>query len=62
MEFTEEFISGFCKAQNQSRTVLCEFEVAPDGSRQMVSCDCAFGKCQHTKDCLLMKSYCSDST
>ena len=54
-EITEEFISGFCKAQNQSRSLICEMEVMPDGSKKLLSTDCAYGKCEHTGDCLLMK-------
>lgn len=54
MEFTEEFFSGFCKAQNQTRTVLCEFEIRSDGSKVLLSSDCVYGKCSHTQDCLLM--------
>lgn len=51
---TEEFVSGFCKAQNQTRMVICEFEVCEDGSKTLLSSDCAYGKCEHSKDCLLM--------
>ena len=51
---TEEFISGFCKAQNQTRMVICELEIREDGSRELLSSDCAYGKCEHSKDCLLM--------
>lgn len=51
---SEEFLSGFCKMQNQTRTVLCEYEWQADGSRKLVSCDCAYGKCGHSGDCLLM--------
>lgn len=52
---TEEFISGFCKAQNQTRMVICEMEIREDGSRKLLSSDCAYGKCEHSKDCLLME-------
>ena len=51
---TEEFISGFCKAQNQTRMVVCELEKMEDGSIKLLSSDCAYGKCEHSKDCLLM--------
>ncbi|MCI6866550.1 MAG: ubiquinone biosynthesis protein UbiE [Lachnospiraceae bacterium] len=53
-EITEEFISGFCKAQNQTRMVVCELEKLEDGSIKLLSSDCAYGKCEHSKDCLLM--------
>lgn len=54
-KISEEFISGFCKAQNQTRMVVCEFEELEDGSRRLLSSDCAYGKCEHSRDCLLMK-------
>lgn len=53
-EITEEFISGFCKAQNQTRMVICELEVQEDGSTELLSSDCAYGVCEHSGDCLLM--------
>ena len=54
METEEEFISGFCKMQNQTRMVICETERLPDGRKKVVYADCAYGKCEHTGDCLLM--------
>lgn len=51
----EEFLSGFCKAQNQTRMVFCELERLPDGSRRLLSSDCAYGRCEHSRDCLLMR-------
>lgn len=53
---SEEFVSGFCKAQNQTRMVVCEFEELEDGSRRLLSSDCAYGKCEHSRDCLLMRN------
>lgn len=54
-EYTEEeFLSGFCKLQNQTRTVICELERKTDGTKEIVSSDCAYGKCEHSKSCLLM--------
>lgn len=50
----EEFVSGFCKLQNQTRMVICEIEYEESGKRTVVSSDCAYGKCEHTRDCLLM--------
>ena len=47
-EITEEFISGFCKMQNQTRTVICEMEIQEDGSRKLYSSDCAYGACEHS--------------
>ncbi|MCD8336612.1 MAG: ubiquinone biosynthesis protein UbiE [Lachnospiraceae bacterium] len=51
---TEAFISGFCKRQNQTRTVLCEYETAKDDSRILLEADCDYGKCEHSRDCTLM--------
>lgn len=53
-KITEEFVSGFCKVQNQTRMVICELEELPDGTKKLLSSDCAYGKCEHTGDCLLM--------
>ncbi|HIR28724.1 MAG TPA: ubiquinone biosynthesis protein UbiE [Candidatus Choladousia intestinigallinarum] len=50
----EEFVSGFCKKQNQTRTVLCELEVDAEGNRRLSEADCAYGKCEHSKTCGLM--------
>ncbi len=54
METEEVFYSGFCKALNETRTVLCEFEEREDG-RVLISADCAYGKCPHSGDCRLME-------
>ena len=53
-KFEEQFYSGFCKALNQTRTVLCEIERDDDGTVTSLEADCAFGDCPHTGDCLLM--------
>ncbi len=50
----EEFYSGFCKAQNQTRTVICEFEIGEDGKKILLDSDCAYGVCDHSANCLLM--------
>lgn len=50
----EEFVSGFCKMQNQTRMVICEIEEKEDGSKEVLSSDCAYGKCEHSRDCMLM--------
>ena len=50
----EEFVSGFCKLQSQTRMVICELEETEDGRKTVLSSDCAYGKCEHSKDCLLM--------
>ncbi len=50
----EVFVNGFCKAQNQSRMVICEVERDEQGKMILVDTDCAWGKCSHTADCLLI--------
>lgn len=50
----EEFVSGFCKMQNQSRMVICEVKYNADGTKEVLSSDCAWKTCEHGKTCLLM--------
>lgn len=50
----EMFVSGFCKMQNQSRMVICEVRTRNDGTKEILSSDCAWGKCEHSRTCLLM--------
>lgn len=54
MEIVEEFVNGFCKEQNQSRIVLCEYRREPDGTRTFLESDCAYGNCIHSGQCQLM--------
>ncbi|MCD8104269.1 MAG: hypothetical protein LUF35_04535 [Lachnospiraceae bacterium] len=56
MEETEEFVSGFCKKQNQTRMVLCEFGLVGDGRRVLLAADCAYGMCEYSRACTLMAS------
>lgn len=53
-EVEEEFLSGFCKMQNQGRMVICEVRRRPDGTKEILSSDCAWGRCEHTGTCQLM--------
>ena len=34
-EIEEAFISGFCRSSNETRTVACEYELQPDGTRKL---------------------------
>ncbi len=52
----EQFASGFCKAQNQTRMVACVIEEDTDGKKRITETDCAYGVCEHSDSCLLMKS------
>ncbi len=51
----EVFVSGFCKTQNQSRMLICEVCVREDGTKEILSSDCAYGKCEHSSTCLLIR-------
>lgn len=51
---TEQFISGFCKSQNQTRTVLCEYEQMEAGCA-LISMDCFFEGCEHYAACVIAR-------
>ena len=46
----EKFISGYCRAIDQSRMVAV---VTEDG--QLVEVDCCFGSCTHEPNCQIAK-------
>ena len=46
----ETFISGYCRAIDQSRMVAV---VTEDG--QLVEVDCCFGNCKHEPNCQIAK-------
>lgn len=53
---TEEvFLSGFCKAQNQTRTVMCEYETDAQNRILSVESDCAFPDCPHSGSCVIFR-------
>ena len=45
--YKEEFISGYCRTQDQSRMVAVEIE---DGE---MSVDCSFGNCPYEESCTI---------
>ena len=45
----EYFISGFCRSQNQTRTITLCLEKC--GNEVEVDADCLYGKCQHQGSC-----------
>ena len=51
----EEFISGFCRSSNETRTVACEYEKQPDGSVRMTEFDCNVEKCPNSAACLIYR-------
>lgn len=55
VEIIEEFISGFCRTNNLTRTVECEYECMPDGTRALVSFECNYEKCPNSGACLIYK-------
>ncbi len=54
-EIIEEFISGFCRTSNKSRTVECEFERQPDGTLKLTEFECNHEKCPNSGACLIYK-------
>lgn len=54
-EIIEEFISGFCRTCNETRTVACEYERRPDGSLQMTDFECDYEKCPNSGACLIYR-------
>ncbi len=53
-EYSEELISGFCKTQNETRRVFCEYELQ-DGKWVLTGSDCCFTGCEHFKTCVVMQ-------
>ena len=49
----EMFVSGFCKMQNQSRMVICEVRTRNDGTKEILSSDCAGVKWERSRTLLL---------
>jgi len=45
--YKEEFISGYCRTQDQSRMVAAELE---DGE---LTVDCSFGSCPYEDQCTI---------
>jgi hypothetical protein len=45
--YKEEFISGYCRTQDQSRMVAVEIE---DGE---LSVDCSYGACPYEENCTI---------
>lgn len=51
-EIKEEFLSGFCRQQNQGRSVTCEFQITEEGAR-LSFVDCGYKNCVHKGSCLI---------
>ena len=46
----ERFLSGYCKALDQSRMVACLYEQG-----KLTEADCAYPHCPHTPSCPIAK-------
>lgn len=56
METEETFLSGFCKTQNQTRTVCCEYTTDENGRKEITETDCSYGACPYSRFCVLIHS------
>lgn len=52
-DIAEKFCSGFCKSQNATRMVCCEYS-RNQGVYELTDTDCQFQSCQYFADCTLM--------
>ena len=52
-EILEEFISGFCRTSNETRTICCEYEQEDDGSVMLTEFDCNPEKCPNSAACTI---------
>lgn len=50
----EFFINGFCRVQNQGRTVTVVLE-KENGPWEVTEVDCAYGQCEHQPVCEVAK-------
>ena len=54
MSADERFLSGFCRAGDMMRRVLCEYEDTPGGER-LVSMSCGHDSCEFAASCELAR-------
>ena len=52
-EILEEFIIGFCRTSNETRTICCEYEQGDDGSVTLTEFDCNPEKCPNSAACTI---------
>jgi len=60
-EAEEFFVSGFCKAQNQTRTVTALAGADEAGVTVLLETDCAWGPCPHSNNCILIRQAMEDA-
>lgn len=53
-EIIEQIISGFCRTNNQGRTVTCEF-TEKEGKTVLEEVDCLYENCIHKASCQIAK-------
>lgn len=54
MEEREEIVHGYCRAWNQSRTIICEYHTVGEETELMT--DCSFPNCVHSGSCEVIKT------
>lgn len=52
-EEREVIVSGYCRAWNQSRTVVCEYRESREGILLVTDCD--YPDCVHSGSCEVIK-------
>ncbi|MDO4261427.1 MAG: hypothetical protein Q4C82_05070 [Eubacteriales bacterium] len=50
-EILEEFVSGFCRTCNGTRTVCCEYERGADGRLRLTDFECDPERCANSAAC-----------
>jgi len=51
-----EFVSGYCRANDNSRLAECTFFREPDGRLKLDSMDCDYGQCAYSDECTVAKA------
>ena len=51
----EEFINGFCRTTNETRTVCCEYEQLSDGTWKLTDYECNVDSCPNSAACQIYK-------
>ena len=51
----EEFVNGFCRTTNETRTVCCEYEQLPDGTWKLTDYECNVDSCPNSVACQIYK-------
>ena len=54
-ETREEFINGFCRTTNETRTDCCEYEQLPEGTWKLTDYECNVDSCPNSAACQIYK-------